>query len=62
MAVMRGVNSIIAVHNHPSGNCEPSREDKIIKDRLQQAGDILGIKLLDFIIIAEDKQFVSLIR
>lgn len=45
MAVLKGVASILAVHNHPSGDCEPSREDLIVSERLQQAGEILGINL-----------------
>lgn len=44
--------AIIAAHNHPSGNPEPSEEDIEITKRLQQAGKILGIELLDHIIIA----------
>ena len=60
LAVMRGVASIIAVHNHPSGDCEPSREDCIVSVRLQQAGEVLGINFLDHIIINEEGNFVSL--
>lgn len=43
--------SIIAVHNHPSGNPEPSKEDIQITNKLKKAGDIIGIQLLDHIII-----------
>ncbi|QEN03338.1 DNA repair protein RadC [Thiospirochaeta perfilievii] len=43
--------SIILVHNHPSGNIEPSEEDKLVTKRLVNAGDILGIKVLDHMII-----------
>jgi len=54
LAVMKGVASIIVAHNHPGGDPEPSGEDKNITDRLKNAGDILGIKLLDHIVIGED--------
>lgn len=45
----------ILAHNHPSGETTPSKEDINITNRLKQAGEILGIELLDHIIIAEDK-------
>jgi len=47
--------SIILVHNHPSGNPEPSKMDIEVTKQIYQAGEILGIKLLDHIIIAGDK-------
>ena len=45
--------SIIVAHNHPSGNLEPSIADKEVTERLRQAGEILGIDLLDHILITE---------
>lgn len=42
--------SIIAIHNHPSGNVYPSKEDKLVSQRLKACGELLGIELLDFII------------
>src|SRR3990167_10658449 len=42
--------SIIVAHNHPSGSLIPSNEDMIIKRRLYNACELLGLKLLDFII------------
>ncbi|MDP1615094.1 MAG: JAB domain-containing protein [Methylococcales bacterium] len=60
IAVLKGAASIIAVHNHPSGDVTPSGDDKAITERLQQAGDILGIKLLDHVIIANaDKRLTG---
>ena len=44
---------IILAHNHPSGNVDPSPEDREITKRLQQAGEILGIEVLDHLIIAK---------
>ena len=46
--------SIIFIHNHPSGNPEPSSEDLMVTVRLYEASKILDIRLLDHIIIGED--------
>ena len=51
IGVMKGAAAIIAVHNHPSGDTSPSKEDIHITDKLKQAGEILGISLLDHVII-----------
>jgi DNA repair protein RadC len=48
---------LILVHNHPSGDPEPSPEDIEMTRRLQRAGQILGIELLDHVIIAADSWF-----
>ncbi len=58
-AVKKSASSIILVHNHPSGDPEPSGEDIEITTRLQEAGNIIGIKVLDHIIIG-DGEFKSL--
>jgi DNA repair protein RadC len=47
------------VHNHPSGDPSPSREDIEVTDALYQAAATIGIDLLDHIIIG-DRQFTSL--
>lgn len=44
--------SIIVVHNHPSGDPEPSDEDEALTGRLAEAGDLLGIPVLDHIVVA----------
>ena len=51
LAVREAVASIIAIHNHPSGDPEPSEEDKSITKRIVEAGKILGIKLVDHVIV-----------
>ncbi|SDB81535.1 RadC family protein [Shouchella lonarensis] len=51
--------AVICLHNHPSGDPEPSREDVYATERLSDAGRLLGIPLLDHIIIG-DGCFVSL--
>lgn len=50
--------SIVLVHNHPSGDPTPSRDDITITERIREAGEILGIELLDHIIIG-DRRYVS---
>lgn len=47
--------SIVCVHNHPSGNPQPSREDKAFTQELVKAGDVLQVKVLDHIIIGDGK-------
>ncbi|WP_214775620.1 DNA repair protein RadC [Exiguobacterium sp. s37] len=49
----------IAVHNHPSGDATPSREDIEVSERLVEAGNIVGIACLDHVIIGED-HYVSM--
>lgn len=58
-AFRRSAASIICVHNHPSGDPTPSREDIEVTKRLSECGKIIGIDLLDHIIIGE-KKYVSL--
>ena len=45
--------AVILAHNHPSGNPDPSKEDREITERLKQAGEIIGINVLDHIIISK---------
>lgn len=58
-ALLNNAASIIACHNHPSGTVVPSKEDIDVTERIKQAGEILGIELLDHIIIGEEN-FLSL--
>ncbi len=46
--------SIVLVHNHPSGNLEPSREDIAITRRLKECGELLGIEVLDHVVVSEN--------
>lgn len=52
-AVKKSSASMILIHNHPSGEVQPSREDINITQRLIKAGEIMGIKVLDHIIIGD---------
>ncbi|WP_129727880.1 MULTISPECIES: RadC family protein [Bacillaceae] len=58
-AFRRSAASIICLHNHPSGDPAPSREDIEVTKRLAECGKIMGVDLLDHIIIGEHR-FVSL--
>jgi len=54
-AIKRSAASVILVHNHPSGDPNPSTEDIQITRRLIEAGNLIGIEVLDHIIIGEHK-------
>src|ERR687892_269259 len=56
-AVIAGSASIIVAHNHPSGEVDPSDEDTKLTKLLHEAGNILGISLLDHIIFINNKFF-----
>jgi DNA repair protein RadC len=58
-AVSSSAASVIFVHNHPSGDPEPSKEDIELTKRLVKAGEIIGIDVLDHIIVC-DKSYLSL--
>lgn len=52
-AIKESANAVIFVHNHPSGDPEPSEEDKLITEKLFEAGELLAIKVLDHVIIGK---------
>ena len=54
-AIKDTASSIILVHNHPSGDPTPSREDIAVTDRLTEAGKIIGIDVLDHIVLGHQK-------
>lgn len=58
-AVRESAASIIFLHNHPSGDPEPSRDDLAVTGRLKAAGEVMGICVLDHVIIG-DGRYVSL--
>lgn len=53
-AIKRSAASIILAHNHPSGDATPSREDIEVTKRIKNAGDLVGIDVLDHIIIGDN--------
>ncbi|HLV08984.1 MAG TPA: JAB domain-containing protein, partial [Halanaerobiales bacterium] len=52
-AIKRSAAAVILIHNHPSGIPEPSQDDIKLTRRLAEAGEILGIDVLDHIIIGD---------
>jgi DNA repair protein RadC len=52
-ALLANVASILIAHNHPSGDCEPSAEDFAITERLKQAGELLGVPVVDHLVLGE---------
>lgn len=58
-AVVEGAQSIIVAHNHPSGDPTPSPEDRLVTNRLVEAGKLMGIAVLDHVILG-DGRYVSM--
>jgi len=58
-AIRYSAAAVILVHNHPSGDPTPSREDVTLTRRLLQVGELVGIEILDHIIVGDNK-YVSL--
>lgn len=58
-AILANASAIVIAHNHPSGQLTPSREDHSVFSRLQAAGDLLGIRVLDSI-ICNDETAISM--
>ena len=56
-AILVSASSIICIHNHPSGNVMPSKNDLEITKRLSHVGEVLGIKIVDHIIIGSEKYY-----
>ncbi len=59
LAYMVNAASVIVVHNHPSGNSEPSSDDLAITKQLVEAGKLLGIPLNDHVIVTEQNGYMS---
>ena len=52
-AIRRAAAALVLVHNHPSGDPTPSGEDRQVTERLREAGEVIGIRVLDHVIVAE---------
>lgn len=53
-ALLVGATNMIVLHNHPSGSTEPSKDDVYTTKRIQEACNLIGIKLVDHIIVGND--------
>src|SRR5215510_2932307 len=51
--------AVLFVHNHPSGEPAPSQEDIEITRRLKETADVLGIRVLDHVVLGNDRRFFS---
>jgi DNA repair protein RadC len=58
--IREGASAMVVIHNHPSGVADPSPEDLAFTERLAQAGELLGIFLLDHIIVGGNGYFSCL--
>jgi len=58
-ALLNGAVRIIILHCHPSGDPSPSTEDRIVEEKLSDAGELLGVPMMDFLIIGEDGRYWS---
>lgn len=56
-AIIFGASSIILCHNHPSGDPYPSKEDRDVTKRLKEAGEIIGINVLDHVILGDNRYY-----
>ena len=56
-AIRESAAALIFIHNHPSGDTRPSQEDILLTRRLMQAGEVLGIQVLDHIIVGDGMHF-----
>jgi len=54
-AIRESAASVIFVHNHPSGDPSPSREDILVTERLVSVGEVIGIRVLDHVITGDEK-------
>ena len=52
-ACLSNAAALVIAHNHPSGDPTPSGEDRALSDRLRQAGELIGVDLLDFVIVTD---------
>lgn len=59
-AIVSNAFGVIIVHNHPSGEVLPSEEDWRFTRCMQEAGDLLGVELLDHIILGEEEKYFSM--
>ncbi len=56
-AIMQAAARVILVHNHPSGDFCPSQQDRLLTERLAEAGKLIGIDVLDHVIISTQGSF-----
>ncbi|HXO20876.1 MAG TPA: DNA repair protein RadC [Thermoanaerobaculia bacterium] len=58
-SLLRGAAGVILFHNHPSGDPAPSAEDRLFTRRMEQAGEIVGVRLVDHLVLGSSGRWVS---
>ena len=61
-ALLAGATALFVAHNHPSGDTNPSTDDRRVTRRLAEAGEVVGVTLLDHLIIGDTTHWTSLAR
>lgn len=61
-AIIANASAVIFAHNHPSGDCTPSREDMTVLDQMELAGKQLGISVHDSIVVNSDGDWISCVQ
>ena len=56
-ALRRSATGIVMVHNHPSGDVQPSPQDNSFAKRLEHGCQVLGLQMLDFLIVGQDRYY-----
>ena len=56
-AIRDGASAVVVAHNHPSGDPTPSAEDRLVTERLREAGTLVGIQLLDHLVVGVDRYY-----
>ncbi len=60
-AILANAAAVIVAHNHPSNSVEPSPEDVELSRRLREAGELLGIRVLDSLVLGAENSFYSFV-
>lgn len=58
-ALLCGAATFVVCHNHPSGDCSPSKEDMKVAGQIERAGKLIGIPMSDFIVIGKNRYYSS---
>jgi len=56
-AVALAATCVVVAHNHPSGDPTPSEQDRAVTERLRQAGELLGVPVLDHVVVGETRYY-----
>jgi DNA repair protein RadC len=56
-AIREGAAAVVVAHNHPSGDPSPSAQDRLVTERLRQAGELVGIEVLDHVVVGLERYY-----